>query len=135
MKLTFDPLLCRPFVEDWEAIALQILLRLRDEAREGAVGEPAAQLLRELMTYPGAPRPNFAAALPPNEPLMTVTLRKGDVRIKYFSTLSTFGTPQDITLQELRIKSFVPADAESAENFRRWAADERKAAAKTISAA
>jgi len=135
MKLIFDPLLYRPFVEDWEEIALQILLRLRHEAREGAVGEPAAQLLRELMAYPGAPQPNFAAALPPNEPLMTVTLRKGDVRIKYFSTLSTFGTPQDITLQELRIKSFFPADAESAETFHRWAAEERKAAARSSSAA
>jgi transcriptional regulator with XRE-family HTH domain len=129
MKLIFDPLLYRPFVEDWEAIALQILLRVRHEARESAVGEPAARLLRELMAYPGAPQPAFAAALPPNEPLMTVTLRKGDLRIKYFSTLSTFGTPQDLTLQELRIKCFFPADEETSVHFHRWAADEHKAVA------
>jgi hypothetical protein len=47
-----------------------------------------------------------------------VTLRRGDLRIRYFSTLCTFGTPQDITLQELRIKCFFPADAQSAEAFR-----------------
>ena len=35
----------------------------------------------------------------------------------------------ELTLQELRIKSFFPADAESATNFHRWAADDRKAAA------
>jgi hypothetical protein len=96
--------------------------------RDGEVST-AASLLRELLAYPAAPRPDFAAALPPNDPLMTVTLRKGDLRINHFSTLSTFGRPQDITLQELRIESFFPADAESATNFHRWAADECKAAA------
>jgi hypothetical protein len=32
---------------------------------------------------------------------------------RLFSTITTLGTPQDITLQELRIESFHPADAES----------------------
>jgi hypothetical protein len=27
-----------------------------------------------------------------------------------FSTITTFGTPQDVTLQELRIECFFPAD-------------------------
>jgi hypothetical protein len=122
MKLIFDPLRYRPFVEDWEAIALQILLRVRHEAREGAMGKPAARLLRELMASPGAPQHTCAAALPPNEPLMTVTLRKGDLLHQvYFSTLSTFGTPQDITLQELRIKCFLPGDEETSAHFQRWA--------------
>jgi hypothetical protein len=80
----------------------------------GRRASPPRGCCRKLLAYPGAPRPSFAAALPPNEPLMTVTLRKGDLRVKYFSTLFTFGTPQDITLQELRIKSFFPADAETA---------------------
>jgi transcriptional regulator with XRE-family HTH domain len=119
MKLIFDPLLYRPFVVDWEAVAQQILLRLRHEARTGAPGAPAALLLQELLEYPDVPRMSAGVTLPPNEPLMTVTLRRGDLRIKYFSTLCTFGTPQDITLQELRIKCFFPADAQSAETFRK----------------
>ena len=95
MKLIFDPLLYRPFVVAWEGIARQILQRLRHEARADSHGETAARLLQELLDYPEVPRPGPEVALRPNEPLMTVTLRKGDLQVKYFSTLSTFGTPQD----------------------------------------
>ena len=38
---------------------------------------------------------------------------KDGVRSSWFTTIATFGTPQDITLQELRIESFFPADEET----------------------
>jgi hypothetical protein len=37
-------------------------------------------------------------------------MQKGDVHLKFFTTLTTLGTPYDITLHELRIESFFPAD-------------------------
>jgi hypothetical protein len=33
--------------------------------------------------------------------------------LRLFSTIMTLGTPQDVTLQELRIETFFPADTES----------------------
>jgi hypothetical protein len=38
-----------------------------------------------------------------------------------FTTIATLGTPQDVTLQEIRIECFFPSDAQSAEMFRLWA--------------
>ena len=36
------------------------------------------------------------------------------VELRMFSTIMTLGTPRDITLQELRVETFLfPADAES----------------------
>lgn len=119
MKMIFDPLLLRPYVVGWKDSAAQILLRLHHEATAG--DSPAARLLDELMRYPGVSRQGLATPAPPNEPLMTVTLVKGALTIKYFSTIATFGTPQDITLQELRIKCFFPADAATAAVFQRLA--------------
>jgi hypothetical protein len=127
MKLFFDPLLYRPLIVDWEATAMQILLRLWHETRSPTGGEEAAQLLRQLLEYSGVPQPDFGIPIPPNEPLMTVTLRRGPVQLKYFSTLSTFGTPHDITLQELRIKCFFPADEPSAALFRRLKVEDKQA--------
>jgi hypothetical protein len=46
-------------------------------------------------------------------PFLAVELRKGDLAIKFFSTLTTLGVPYDITLQELRVERFFPADAAS----------------------
>jgi hypothetical protein len=37
-------------------------------------------------------------------------LKKGDIELQFFSMVSTFGTPLDVTLQEIRIETFFPAD-------------------------
>jgi hypothetical protein len=126
MKMFFNPLLFRPYIVNWEHCARDILLRLRYEAAGQGPDSPPARLLRDLLTFPGAPQAVESAhgGLPPNEPLMTVHMAKGDLRLSYFSMLTTFGTPQDALLEELRIKLFFPADAGSAVLFRRLAEPE-----------
>ena len=39
-----------------------------------------------------------------------MAFHKGDVRLDFFTTIASFGTPYDITLHELRIECFFPAD-------------------------
>ena len=46
-------------------------------------------------------------------PLCEVRLRKGDISIGLIGAVLTLGTPQDVTLQELRVEMFMPADATS----------------------
>ena len=45
--------------------------------------------------------------------LLPVHLKKDAIELRMFSTIMTIGTPQDITLQELRIETFFPADEKS----------------------
>lgn len=113
VKYLFDPLLWRPYIVNWEIVAVQMFQRLRDEG--------AHELMRELLAYPGVPSglSNPVADNTFRDPVMTVRLQKGDLQVNYFSMLSTFGLPQDITLQELRIKLFFPADEATAEVFRK----------------
>ena len=47
--------------------------------------------------------------------------RKGKTDAALFTTIATLGTPQDITLQELRIESFFPMDDATAGILRGWA--------------
>ena len=122
MKQLFHPGLLRPFVENWEEVARDVLVRLSQEAAAGPRRAGAERLLSELMAYPGVPALRRAEPLAPAGPAMTVRLRKGPLRLAYMSMLSTFGTPQDVTLEELRIKLFFPADADSAAAFGRLAA-------------
>jgi len=42
--------------------------------------------------------------------------------VRLISTMATLGTAQDVTLQELRIESFYPADAETEQVLRSFAA-------------
>ena len=39
-----------------------------------------------------------------------VRLKKGDISIGLIGAVLTLGTPQDVTLQELRVEMFMPAD-------------------------
>jgi transcriptional regulator with XRE-family HTH domain len=55
-------------------------------------------------------------------PVLPMRFQKGDVSLDLFTTIATLGTPQDITLQELRIESFFPMDEQTAAVLRAWAA-------------
>ena len=52
-------------------------------------------------------------------PVLPIEFRRGDVTLRYFTTLTSLGTPHDITLQELRIESFFPADEDTESATRR----------------
>ena len=54
-----------------------------------------------------------------------IHFRKGELSLKLFTTLATLGTPLDVTVQEIRIECFFPADAATADVFKQWAADRR----------
>jgi hypothetical protein len=54
--------------------------------------------------------------------ILPLRLRLGDLRARLVSTMTTLGTAQDVTLQELRVESFYPADAETEQLLRNLAA-------------
>ena len=60
---------------------------------------------------PATPRNwrQIASQLPAG-PTVDLKLRKDDIELSFFTTVTTFGTPQDVTLQELRIESYFPSD-------------------------
>ena len=84
-----------------------------------------AELLNELRAYPaprdpGPRRPaangEFAGVV---VPLQFVT---DGGSLSFFSTTTVFGTPVDVTLSELALESFYPADSRTAEALRQLAA-------------
>jgi hypothetical protein len=58
---------------------------------------------------------------------VSIAFSKDGEDFNFFSAVTTLGTPQDITVQETRIESFFPADAETAERARRLARHARVA--------
>ena len=71
------------------------------------------------MSYPGVPA-RWSAFDPsvPLTPLVPICFAKDDVSASYFSTVTTIGTAQDVTLQELRVECFFPADAATRDSAR-----------------
>ncbi len=51
--------------------------------------------------------------------VIPMILNVGGRELRLFSTITTFGTPMDITIDEVAVESYYPADAESAAYFRK----------------
>lgn len=114
VRAMFDPNGLRPWVSNWEQVAETLIQRVHREAVGGVKDAATARLLAEVLAYPGVPlrarRVNLSA---PSVPVIPICFRKGEHAFDFFSTVTTLGTPQDVTVQELRIECFFPADAET----------------------
>jgi len=101
----------RPFLQDWDALAGRLIQRVHREIAANPSDDTMKAFLDELLGYPGVPRrsrvPDLESAPPP---FLTIGYRLASGIIRFFSTITTFGTAQDVTLQELRIECFFPAD-------------------------
>lgn len=114
LRLMFDERYLKPYVENWNEVAGNLVQRVHREAVGGAPTVALTRLLKELLAYPGVPA-SFGALDPKAAiaPFVPIVFQKGDLTLRYFSLVTTLGTPQDVTLQELRVESFFPADIET----------------------
>ena len=119
LRMVFHPLGARRFIANWDEVARHLLGRAERELG-GATGDDAAEaLLTELRGYAGPSKAHKPDAFSPGDLLLPVHIGKGDIDLRIFSTIMTLGTPQDVTLQELRIETFFPADEASEQCWRR----------------
>ncbi|MCX7365466.1 MAG: helix-turn-helix transcriptional regulator [Alphaproteobacteria bacterium] len=116
------PDVLRPYLLNWADMVRYFIRSVEADAAADGQAETAS-LLERLLAYEGVrkaikPVPGMVTA----GSVLPMHFRKGDVSLKLFTTIATLGTPQDITLQELRIESFFPADRTTASVLRGWAA-------------
>lgn len=76
-------------------------------AREAVSNPDLARLLQDL------PVPPALAADTPVSALVLTRVRTAEGELRFLSTFTTFGMPQDITVASLRIEHLVPADSET----------------------
>lgn len=87
---------------NWEATAAALIQWLHRDILRGVGDAEPGRLLEELLSYPDVPRQWRTLDVDASAtPFLAVELAKGDVHVKFFSTLTTLGMPYDITLQEL----------------------------------
>jgi transcriptional regulator with XRE-family HTH domain len=111
LRLMFHPDGLRPFVQNWEAVAQSLVRRVHREALGGALDDTGRALLDEVLHYPGVPKPFQTPDLEtPLVPVVPVSFGHRGQTFDFFSAVTVLGTPQDITLQELRVECFFPLD-------------------------
>jgi transcriptional regulator with XRE-family HTH domain len=115
------PDVLRPHLVNWVDVVRYFLRSVEADAAADGTAETAG-LLERLLNYHGV-RATTSPAAPLNSegPVLPMHFQKEGTTLRLFTTIATLGTPQDITLQEIRIESFFPMDEQTRDIFFRWA--------------
>ncbi|WP_163269918.1 helix-turn-helix domain-containing protein [Chelativorans alearense] len=106
---------------EWRA---HVLVRLRD--LNDLVADPVlADLEKELASYPGGPSSHRPKVNHSGSIAVPFQMRLGGAELSFITTTTVFGAPLDITLSELAIEGFFPANQATARFLREAQADVR----------
>jgi len=134
MRQFFDPADLRAAIANWEEVAGELIRHLHDQVAAAPGDAVARELLREMLAYPGVPARWRSRDLPaPPSPLLTTVLRRDGIELRFFSTITSFAMPRDITLDELHIECCFPMDDATAAHCRALAADAAAGTAPALS--
>jgi transcriptional regulator with XRE-family HTH domain len=106
--LTIHPKGLRQYITNWDQAAPPFINRLKSEQLASPDPELQAKFgqLIKLAGFMNESEPVAASLLP----IIPLEINVNGLELSLFSVISTFGTPQDITTDELRIEAFYPAD-------------------------
>ncbi len=123
LRWLLDPQALRPKLANWEEVARHLVSTTYAEILADG-GEPRAlAFIEEVMSYPDVPSSFRKLRFEERPaPVLTLDYVVGGKSLSVFTTIATLGTPQDVTLQEVRIECFFPADERSDALFRSLAA-------------
>lgn len=125
LRMILHPRGLRPYIRNFDDVARMLLGYLQRDASQSA---DAAAIHAELLREMELPRRlRGAQPMPQPTPVFATYFEAFGVTLSLFTMISTFGTPQDVTADELRVGSFYPADEES-ETFLRNLATQPTAA-------
>jgi len=98
-------------VSNWDVVAGHLLRRIQREVLTQPADTEMAELLDHLLataTVPEAWRiPDLAHT---NDPMVDMHVDLGEVTLKMLTTITHLSAPNDVTLQELQIESYIPVD-------------------------
>ena len=117
MRLTLHENGLRRFVDNFDETAGYFISQLSSELSSNPFNREARELLDEVKSYRDMPA-SSATQDKSLHPWLPFKLSNESISLEFFSMISTFGTPQDVTLQEIRIETFFPAN-DSTERYMR----------------
>lgn len=122
-RLTFHPAGLRRVTANWPEAAGSVLVRLEREVVERPADTELRVLLEEVLLYPDVAELRGPPRIPTGDDLLLpVHYRVDEFEVRLMSTIATIGAPYDVTLEELRLETFYPADKESEATLRSLAA-------------
>jgi len=114
LRITLHPQGLQPHLVNFEEVAYEMLAGLHRAASRAGDAPELVELYEELAALPGVagrvpvPDPSRPAVV-----ILPLHLKKDDVELRLFSAITIMASAQDVTVDELRIESLMPADTET----------------------
>lgn len=122
-RMTFSEFGMRPLISNWDIVEKSLMQRLvkdislaPDHQELGALYE---EISEQFVSNSGL---NLKDMINDSAPVLPVEMSVGNVTLSVYSVISSFGTAQDITADELKIETFFPADEFTKQFFERLSA-------------
>jgi transcriptional regulator with XRE-family HTH domain len=113
--LTLHPEGLRPYIVNWQQAAPAFIHRLKSEALASGDADVQEQFAHYIEL--AGPMDESDQVNESLLPVLPLELNINGLELSLFSVISTFGTPQDITTDELRIEAFYPTDSKTEQFF------------------
>ncbi|WP_062604145.1 helix-turn-helix domain-containing protein [Caballeronia calidae] len=117
LRLSMHPQGLADAIDNWHEWRAHLLARLRRQIEVSGDATLVA-LLAELEAYPAPVHAGDASRGETDPVVVPLRMRTPHGVLSFFSTTTVFGTPVDITLSELAIEAFFPADDATADILR-----------------
>lgn len=115
LDVMISPQGLRPYLENWDEISPWLSHRLKARVDNIPGDQRHARSPAGANDLGANPISAVGSTVNGELPVLPVVFAKDGDRLSFFTLISTLGTPQDITLQELRVESLFPTDAETAQ--------------------
>lgn len=110
LHLMFDPAGLRPFIPNWEETAKSLMARVFRESVGRVIDARTKALIDALLAYPQVDDVWTVSTTADSTPVIPLSFVKDGQILRFFSLVTTVGTAQTITTQELRIECMFPLD-------------------------
>ena len=108
---SLHPLGIRERVLNWEDFAAALIHRVEREVTHNPHDETLAELLDQARSYPGVSDLADRPMIPEGQDLLvSVRITVDGAELEFFTTIATIGAPYDVTLEELRLETLLPAN-------------------------
>ncbi len=114
VRALFHPQGYRPSIVNWTEVAAAVIQRLNREIAVRGVDHELPALLQDVVAMANIPNEWLEISTESEVPLIVpLHIRHGQLELKLFTAITTLGTALDVTLAELMMETFLPADSAS----------------------
>jgi MmyB-like transcription regulator ligand binding domain len=118
-RLTFDPMGAQPHLANFADVGRELLWRIQREVLADPDDGEMQELLDDLLEMPTVdPDWRQVDLMVPSDPALVLHLRTADLDLRFLTMITAFQAPQNVAVEHLRIETWFPYDAATAEACR-----------------